>query len=90
MFMDIYLVEKKKKVKKNKVSDSLRPHGEAHQASPSMEFSRQDYWSGLPFTSPGILSEENYIYIYIYIKSKSHKLRIVVSSGGQGRVETWG
>ena len=24
----------------------------AHQASPSMEFSRQEYWSGLPFPSP--------------------------------------
>ena len=24
----------------------------AHQAPPSMEFSRQEYWSGLPFTSP--------------------------------------
>ena len=25
----------------------------AHQASQSMEFSRQEYWSGLPFPSPG-------------------------------------
>ena len=25
-----------------------------HQAPLSMEFSRQDYWSGLPFTTPGI------------------------------------
>ena len=28
----------------------------AHQAPPSMEFSRQQYWSGLPFPSPGDLS----------------------------------
>ena len=27
----------------------------AHQASPSMRFSRQEYWSGLPFPSPGDL-----------------------------------
>ena len=27
----------------------------AHQAPPSMGFSRQDYWSGLPFPSPGDL-----------------------------------
>ena len=33
------------------VSDSLRPHG--HQAPPSMGFSRQEYWSGLTFPSPG-------------------------------------
>ena len=25
----------------------------AHQAPLSMEFSRQEYWSGLPFPSPG-------------------------------------
>ena len=27
----------------------------AHQAPPSIEFSRQEYWSGLPFPSPGDL-----------------------------------
>ena len=27
----------------------------AHQASPPMGFSRQEYWSGLPFPSPGDL-----------------------------------
>ena len=27
----------------------------AHQASPFMGFSRQEYWSGLPFPSPGYL-----------------------------------
>ena len=31
------------------MSDSFRPHGL------SMEFSRQEYWSGLPFPSPGDL-----------------------------------
>ena len=31
------------------VSDFLRPHG------PSIELSRQEYWSGLPFLSPGDL-----------------------------------
>ena len=29
----------------------------AHQAPPSMEFSRQEYWSGLPFPSPGGLPD---------------------------------
>ena len=33
------------------MSDSLRSHG--HQAPPSMGLSRQEYWSGLPFPSPG-------------------------------------
>ena len=29
----------------------------AHQAPLSMEFYRQEYWSGLPFPSPGDLSD---------------------------------
>jgi len=29
----------------------------AHQAPLSMEFSRQKYWSGLPFPSPGDLPD---------------------------------
>ena len=29
----------------------------AYQAPPSMGFSRQEYWSGLPFSSPGDFSE---------------------------------
>ena len=29
----------------------------AHQVPPSMEFSRQEYWSGLPFPSPGDLPD---------------------------------
>ena len=28
----------------------------AYQTPPSMGFSRQEYWSGLPFLSPGVLS----------------------------------
>ena len=31
----------------------VTPWTVAYQASPSMEFSRQEYWSGLPFPSPG-------------------------------------
>ena len=29
----------------------------AHQAPPPMGFSRQEYWSGLPFPSPGELPD---------------------------------
>ena len=35
------------------VSDAVTPQTAAHQAPLSMEFSRQEYWSGLPFPSPG-------------------------------------
>ena len=34
------------------ISDSLWPHGLAHQAPPFMGFPRQEYWSKLPFPSP--------------------------------------
>ena len=38
------------------VPDSLPPPWTvAHQAPPSMGFSRQEYWSGLTFPSPGDL-----------------------------------
>ena len=30
----------------------VTPWTVAHQAPPSMEFSKQEYWSGLPFPSP--------------------------------------
>ena len=40
------------------ISDSLRPYGTvALQAPLSMGFSRQEYWSGLPFLPPGDLPE---------------------------------
>ena len=34
------------------MSDSVTPRTVAYQASLSMGFSRQEYWSGLPFLSP--------------------------------------
>ena len=36
------------------MSDSLQPHGTvAYQAPLAKKFFRQEYWSGLPFPSPG-------------------------------------
>ena len=37
------------------VSDSVTPWPVAYQAPPSMGFSRQEYWSGVPFLSPNDL-----------------------------------
>ena len=37
------------------VSDSATPWTVAHEAPLSMEFSRQEYWSGLSFPSPEYL-----------------------------------
>ena len=36
---------------------TVTPWTLAYQAPPSMEFSRQEYWTGLPFTSPGNLPD---------------------------------
>ena len=48
------------KVKVKSVSRVLlfaTPWTVAYQAPPSMGFSRQEYWSGLPFPSPGDLPD---------------------------------
>ena len=39
------------------MSDSAIPWTVAHQAPLSLEFSRQEYWSGLPFPPPGDLPD---------------------------------
>ena len=39
-------------VSRSAVSDSVAPWTVAHQAPLSMEFPKQEYWSGLPFPSP--------------------------------------
>ena len=41
----------------SRVRLSATPWTVAYQAPPSMEFSRQEYWSGLPFPSPGYLPD---------------------------------
>ena len=47
------ITERKKKVKSHsRVRFFATPWTVAHQAPPSLGFSRQEYWSGLPFPSP--------------------------------------
>ena len=49
---------KEKKVKSlSRVRLFVTPQTVAYQAPPSMKFSRQEYWSGLPFPSPGDLPD---------------------------------
>ena len=48
----------------------------AYQASPSMGFSGQEYWSGLPFPSPGDLphpGEHKYRILKMHLKLKESK-----------------
>ena len=50
--------EERKKVKSfSHVQLFATPWTVAHEAPPSMGFSRQEYWSGLPFPSPGDLPD---------------------------------
>ena len=51
----MYLKVKVKMKSLSHVQFFATPWTVAHQAPPSMEFSRQEYWSGLPFPSPGDL-----------------------------------
>ena len=44
-------------VSRSVVSNSAIPWTVAHQALLSVEFSRQEYWNGLPFPSPGDLPD---------------------------------
>ena len=39
------------------VPDFLRPQTVVHQSPLPMELSRQEYWSGLPFPTPGDLPD---------------------------------
>ena len=48
-------LEKEKVKSLSRVQLFVTPWTVAYQAPLSMEFSRQEYWSGLPFPSPGDL-----------------------------------
>ena len=49
------LLKKSESVSHSVMSDSATPWAVAHRAPLSMEFSRQEYYSGLPCPSPGDL-----------------------------------
>ena len=50
----IYVLKERKKVKSfSHVRLFATPWTVTYEAPPSMGFSRQEYWSGLPFASPG-------------------------------------
>ena len=50
----------------------------AYQASPSMGFSRQEYWSGLPFPSPGTNLESIFKSRDITLPTKVHLVKAMV------------
>ena len=64
----------------------------AHQAPPSMEFSRQQYWSGLPFPSPGDLPNPGIeprspsLQADALTSESPGKRRLVVATGEEGHL----
>ena len=58
MYKEVPHFQQEKKVKLLRHGQLLAtPWTVAHQAPPPMEFFRQEYWSGLPFPSPGDLPD---------------------------------
>ena len=55
--MHLYVSERKKVRSLSRVQLFATPWTVAYQAPPSMEFSRQEYWRGLSFPSPGDLPD---------------------------------
>ena len=58
----------------------------AHQAPPSLEFSRQEYWSGLPFPSPMLacrLSHLSSVQLCATLRTAAHKLLCPQDSPGK-------
>ena len=70
-------------VSHSSVSDSTTPWTVACQAPLSMQFSRQEYWSGLPFPSPSDLLDPG-------IKPRSpHCKQILYNLSHQGSPKLW-
>ena len=54
----------------SRVRPSATPWTAAFQAPPSMGFSRQEYWCGVPL--PSLSIPTNVVYFYIFLFTKSH------------------
>ena len=66
----------------SRVRLSATPWTAAHQASPSMGFSRQEYWSGVPLHSP------NEILVYTYSTCPNER-SLLISNTGEAVARNW-
>ena len=65
------------------------PQTAAHQAPPSLGFSRQEYWNGLPFPSPTgacMLSRFSHVRLYATLWTAAHQAPL---APGLSRQEYW-
>ena len=58
----------------------VTPWTVAYQASPSMGFSRQEYWSGLPFPSPGDLPHPGIEPRSPALQADAYKLSLIIKT----------
>ena len=71
------------------MSDSMRPHRRQPTRIPSLGFSRQGYWSGLPFPSPMhecMLSRFSPVQLCVTLWTAAHQAPL---STGFSRQEYW-
>ena len=73
------------------VCDSLQLHGlQPRQASLSMGFPRQEYWSGLPFPPLGDLTQGSNPCLLLLLQGQANSLPQVPSGKARsGRMDTW-
>ena len=57
------------------------PQSVAHHAPLSMGFSRQEYWSGLPFPSPGDLPDSGMEHVSLHCRQKRMCVSCIAGSG---------
>ena len=70
------------------MSNSLWPHGlQSHQASLSVEFSRQEYWSGFP--SPGDLPDPGIEPVSPALQADSYTIHTTVFTAGWATVKSF-
>ena len=76
----------------NRVRLCATPETAAHQAPPSLGFSRQEHWSGLPFPSPMHESESEVAQLCLTLRDPMDSSLPGSSAHGifQARVLEWG
>ena len=65
------------------------PWAAAHPAPPSMGFSRQEYWSGVPLSSPLLIPTSPHSFVFLHSLKMEEKLdREAIPLGGHPSLET--
>ena len=59
----------------------------AHQAPPSMGFSRQEYWSGLPFPSPGDIPDPGIEPMSPALRADAFRDRLMAIGDGKPQIK---